>query len=189
MNPMIYSPVSALFNSNMNSSTKTPTSTMKLFTYTIPNKFFKPLFPRLNSTILPAMRNVLKMSWNVMKPMTYSPVSALFNSTMNPSTKTPTSTMKLFTYTKNLLQKCTRSAPMQILKCQKFHNGTTPWSPQIQTQQDRIDYWHSILQIKTGVLTSKNAIKRLSIKLGEYSCQYLSAAAALEKLKGAQKEY
>ena len=71
----------------------------------------------------------------------------------------------------------------------KFYNGTTPWSPQIQTHQDRIDYWHSILQIKTGVLTSKNTIKKLSIKLGEYSRQYLSAVEALTKLKGAWKEY
>ena len=74
-------------------------------------------------------------------------------------------------------------------KMSKFYNGTTPWSPQIQTHQDRIDYLHSILQIKTGVLTSKNAIKKLSIKLGKYSSQYLSAAAALKKLKGAWKEY
>ena len=36
--------------------------------------------------------------------------------------------------------------------------------------------------------SSKNAIKKLSIKLGEYSWQYLSVAAALKKLKGAWKE-
>ena len=40
-----------------------------------------------------------------------------------------------------------------------------------------------------GVITSKNVIKKLSIKLGEYSGQYLSTEAGLEKLKGAQKEY
>ena len=34
-----------------------------------------------------------------------------------------------------------------------------------------------------GVLTSKNAIKRLSIKLGEYSGQYLTSLAFLDKLK------
>ena len=39
------------------------------------------------------------------------------------------------------------------------------------------------------VLSSKNAIKKLSIKLGEYSGQYLSAEVALQKLKGASKEY
>ena len=48
---------------------------------------------------------------------------------------------------------------------------------------------HSVLQIKTGVITSKNAIKKLSIKLGEYSGQYLSAPEALKKLKGTWKEY
>ena len=71
----------------------------------------------------------------------------------------------------------------------KFYNGTTPWSPQIQTHQVRIDHWHSILQIKTGVLTTINTIKKLPTKLGEYSRQYLSAATALQKLKGARKEY
>ena len=71
----------------------------------------------------------------------------------------------------------------------KFYNGSTPWSPQIQTHCDRIDYWHSILRAKTRVLTSKNTIKRLSIKLGEYSGQFLNAAEALAKLKCAWKEY
>ena len=52
-----------------------------------------------------------------------------------------------------------------------------------------IDYWHRILWIKTGVLTSKNAIKKLSIKLGEYSGNYLTAIACVEKLKIAWKEY
>ena len=74
-------------------------------------------------------------------------------------------------------------------KLSKFYNGSTPWSPQIQTHRDRIDYWHSILWAKTGVLTSKNTIKRLSIKLGKYSGQFLNAAEALSKLKGAWKEY
>ena len=52
-----------------------------------------------------------------------------------------------------------------------------------------IDYWHRVLRIKTGVLISKNTIKKLSIKLGEYSGNYLSALACLNKLKIAWKEY
>ena len=71
----------------------------------------------------------------------------------------------------------------------KFFTGTTDWSPQIQVHRDRIDYWHAILRTKTGVLTSKNNIKRLSIKLGEYSGYYLDAEEALQRLKGAWKEY
>ena len=55
--------------------------------------------------------------------------------------------------------------------------------------RDRIDYWHQILRIKTGVLTSKNTVDKLSIKLGEYSGNYLMALACLEKLKIARKEY
>ena len=40
-----------------------------------------------------------------------------------------------------------------------------------------------------GVLTSKNAIKKLSIKLDEYSGNYLTAIACVDKLKIAWKEY
>ena len=74
-------------------------------------------------------------------------------------------------------------------KLSKFYNGSTPWSPKIQTHWDQTDYWHAILRTKTGVTTSKNTIKQLSIKLGEYTGHYLNAAEALKKLKGAWKEY
>ena len=74
-------------------------------------------------------------------------------------------------------------------KLSKFYNSSTPWSPQIQTHRDRIDYCHAILRTKTGVLTSKNTIKRLSIKFGEYSGHYLNAAESLKILKGAWKQY
>ena len=71
----------------------------------------------------------------------------------------------------------------------RFITKSVPWSPTIQVHRDRIDYWYPILCIKTGVLTSKNAIKKLSIKLGEYSGQYLTVLACLDKLKIAWKEY
>ena len=67
----------------------------------------------------------------------------------------------------------------------QFFTGAIHWSPTIQIHRDRIDYWHRVLRIKTGVLTSKNAIKKLSIKLGEYSGHYLTALACLNKLKNA----
>ena len=51
----------------------------------------------------------------------------------------------------------------------QFFNSSVPWSQTIQVHRDCIDYWHHLLRIKMGVLTSKNAIKRMSIKLGEYS--------------------
>ena len=38
------------------------------------------------------------------------------------------------------------------------------------------------------MLTSKNAIKKLSIKLGKYYGQWISTTEALKKLKGAWKE-
>ena len=42
---------------------------------------------------------------------------------------------------------------------------------------------------KTGVLTSKNAINKLCIKLGEYLGQYLTSLVCLAKLKIAWKKY
>ena len=67
--------------------------------------------------------------------------------------------------------------------------GAIPWSPTIQVHHNRIDYWHRVLCIKTGVLTSKNAIKKLSIKLDKYSSHYLTTLACLDKLKIAWKDY
>ena len=55
--------------------------------------------------------------------------------------------------------------------------------------RDRIDYWPHILRFKTRVLTSKNTIKKVSIKLVEYSGHYLTALACLDKPKIAWKEY
>ena len=71
----------------------------------------------------------------------------------------------------------------------KFFTGTVLWFPTIQVHKDWIDYWHRILLIKTGVLTSKNVIKRVSIKLGEYSGNYLTTVVCIDKLKIEWKEY
>ena len=71
----------------------------------------------------------------------------------------------------------------------QFFTGAIPWLPTLQVHCNRIDYWHRVLCIKTGVLISKNAIKKLSVKLGEYSGHYLTALACLDKLKIAWKEY
>ena len=71
----------------------------------------------------------------------------------------------------------------------QFFTGSIPWSPTLQICRDRIDYWHRILRIKTGAMTSKNAIKRLSIKSGGYSGHYLTDLVYLDKLKIAWKEY
>ena len=67
----------------------------------------------------------------------------------------------------------------------QFFTESVPWSPTVQVHRNHIDYWHRVLCIKTGVLTSKNAIKKLSIKLREYSGHYLTALACLNKLKTA----
>ena len=71
----------------------------------------------------------------------------------------------------------------------KFYNGTIPWSPELQGYRDTVDYWTQILRTKTNVATSKNIIKRLSLKLGLYAGHYLSAADALVSLKRAWKDY
>jgi hypothetical protein len=52
-------------------------------------------------------------------------------------------------------------------KLLKFHAGAVPWSPAIQKNRDCVEYWHRVLITKTDVLTSRTAIKRLSIKIGE----------------------
>jgi hypothetical protein len=50
-------------------------------------------------------------------------------------------------------------------KLLKFHAGAVPWSPAIQKYRDCVEYWHRVLRTKTDVLTSRTAIKRLSIKI------------------------
>jgi hypothetical protein len=70
-------------------------------------------------------------------------------------------------------------------KLLKFHAGAVPWSPAIQKYRDCEKYWHRVLRTKTDVLTSRTAIKRLSIKIGEYSGYNLSTAEAIVKLKEA----
>ena len=71
----------------------------------------------------------------------------------------------------------------------QFFAKLISWSPTLQIHWGRIDYWHSVLCINTGIVISKNATKRLSIKLSEYSEHYLTALACLDKLKIAWKEY
>ena len=71
----------------------------------------------------------------------------------------------------------------------QFFTGSVLWSPTLQVHYNHIDYWHQVLCIKTGVLISKNAIKKLSIKLRENSGHYLKFLACLEKFKIAWKEY
>lgn len=70
----------------------------------------------------------------------------------------------------------------------KFYTSTTPWSPELQQHRNQIEYWYRTLCTKTNVLTSHTIIKRLSIKLGEYSGQYLTAAEAIVQLKKAWKD-
>ena len=43
--------------------------------------------------------------------------------------------------------------------------------------------------MKMGVLISTQALKKLSIKIGEYSGQYVTTLVALDNLKIAWKEY
>ena len=71
----------------------------------------------------------------------------------------------------------------------QFSNVAILWFPIIQVYQDQIDYWYCIFWMKMGVLTSKNAIKKLSFKIGEYSGQELTSLACLDKLKISWEEY
>jgi hypothetical protein len=68
-------------------------------------------------------------------------------------------------------------------KLLKFHAGAILWLPAMPKYQDRVEYWHRILGIKTDELTIRTSIKRLSIKIGKYSGHYVSTAEAIVKLK------
>ena len=65
----------------------------------------------------------------------------------------------------------------------RFFIGLVPWSSTLQVHCDCIDYWYHVLHIKIGALISKNIIKKLSIKLSEYSGHYLTSLLCLDKLK------
>ena len=97
---------------------------------TVRNKLFEPLFARLNPTTLPTVRNILKMSWYVTKLRTYSSASVPFNSTVNPSVKARTSTMKIYLH-KELAAKMYKIRSKVDTKMSKFYDGNIPWSPLI----------------------------------------------------------
>ena len=133
--------------------------------------------------ILPIVRNILKTSLCDMKPIEPYSTSVPYSNTVNHNGRELMSIKKIVYVHKEFAEKMHKIRSEVDSNISKFYNGTTPWPPQIQTHRDRIDYWHSIIRIKTGVFTSKNAIKKLSIKLGEYSGQCLSAAEALKNWK------
>ena len=59
----------------------------------------------------------------------------------------------------------------------------------LQVHRGCIDYFHCALCITKRVFTSKNAIKKLFIKLEEYLGHYLTSFACLDNLKIDWKEY
>ena len=98
------------------------------------------------------------------------------------------STMRLSTYTQSYQPKCTRSSPRLTPSCPS--SSMVPLLGPLRYRLIETVLTTGIPSYElTGVLTSKNAIKRLSIKIGEYSGQFLNAAEALAKLKCAWKEY
>ena len=71
----------------------------------------------------------------------------------------------------------------------KFYQGSYSWSPFIQSYTDCVEYWQRIVCQKSCVSTSRNIIKRLAIKIGDYLGPFVTRKEAVEKLKIPYKEF
>ena len=68
-------------------------------------------------------------------------------------------------------------------KLSRFFNRTHPFSPALQQARDRVELWTRTVCKKSNVATSLTKIKRLSIKLKEYSNNFISKSKAVKMLK------
>jgi len=74
-------------------------------------------------------------------------------------------------------------------KLRIFHTGPIPWSPRLQVFRDAIEYRDRYIRIQLGVLASRQAIKHLAKKIGEYAGIYSSLSVCINRLKLAHKAY
>ena len=72
-------------------------------------------------------------------------------------------------------------------KLSRFFNRAHPFSLVLQQARDRIELWTRTVCNKSNVATSLTKIKRLSIKLKEYSGHFISKSKAVKMLKKAKK--
>jgi len=89
----------------------------------------------------------------------------------------------------DLKEKTIRIRKKEGSKLRIFHTGPIPWSPRLQVFRDAIEYWNRCIRLQLGVMTSRQAIKRLAKKIGEYAGIYSSLAVCINQLKLAHKAY
>ena len=83
----------------------------------------------------------------------------------------------------NILSKSFKIRKDVDRKLSKFFNRAHPWSPILQQARDRVELWTRTIYSKNRVATSSTIIKRLSIKLKDYSGPHTTKAQAVNKLK------
>ena len=77
------------------------------------------------------------------------------------------------------LHQDTSSARLEIEG--KLHTrcvGQVPWSPQLQTYRDTINFWKRIIKLRKGVNTSQTVLKELAKRLRIYSGFYADLSSA-----------
>ena len=67
--------------------------------------------------------------------------------------------------------------------------GKIPWSPRLQKFCDVISYWHRIICLRKGVLTSRKCLSRLASKLALFDGYSASLEEAISKLQEAYMSY
>ena len=72
-------------------------------------------------------------------------------------------------------------------KLSRFFNRAHPFPLILQQARDRVELWTRTVCNKSNVATSLTKIKRLSIKLKEYSGHFISKSKAVKMLKKAKR--
>ena len=67
--------------------------------------------------------------------------------------------------------------------------GRVPWSPQLQTYRDAIEFWKRIIKLRKGVKPSQTVLKDLAKRLRIYSGFYADLPSAQFQLKLAYRAY
>ena len=67
--------------------------------------------------------------------------------------------------------------------------GKLPWSPRLQQFRDVISFWHRIIRLRKGVLTSRKCLSRLASKLDLFDGYSATLEVAISKLQEAYTSY
>ena len=72
-------------------------------------------------------------------------------------------------------------------KLSRFFNRAHPFSLMLQQARDKVELWTRTVCKKSNIATSLTKIKRLSIKLKEYSGHYISKVQGSQDAKKGQE--